>query len=250
MSEKTNNWNALIVALLGLVGVLVAALIGLMGSQRAATELSISATMTAETRQSLTSIPTAQATAIASDAPPLPMPEPIVENQPGIETLTHTQLAGLFQVPQYRIIRMNVAKVEILDFPLKPEYQIDEYGYIVSQDGERANAPLDDLMDIDKDVWQKFLGPVSWTLPTSSETGYCTVGIWAGGGNGEWSGTLRFAQSGALPIKMEAAPRAWITCSPTPVENWACIEAQMHVAEPDVPRYCWDESQSNWLRIR
>lgn len=53
MSEKTNNWSAVIVALLGLVGVLVAALIGLMGSQKAATELSISATMTAEARVSV-----------------------------------------------------------------------------------------------------------------------------------------------------------------------------------------------------
>ncbi len=74
MSEKTNNWSAVIVALLGLVGVLVAALIGLMGSQKSAVELSISATMTAEA-----SLVTALAPTIT---PILHLPEAPMTNTP------------------------------------------------------------------------------------------------------------------------------------------------------------------------
>lgn len=247
-TQKDSSQNKLLLAIIGLLAIIILFLLGwkITKVQFFGVELAPPATST--------SIPT-----LTPQAPPSSIPQQ-VEQQPivtqpfvptslsmPIETMNLQELANLFGVSKNRIIRTASTKIEILDYPLKSEYEQDEQGYVI-KGGQRVTDDVDYLMNIDTGVWQNFLGSINWHIPTIETTGFCKIKIWAGGKSGQWSYTLRYAQSGDDSIYIESAPRAWIDCEQNPNENWA-FESAQNAQGADNGIYYWNDTTSQWVKV-
>ena len=135
MNNSSNNWAIIVVALIGLIGVIITAILARESGERAAIEVAIAATMTAETKNATppTVIPT-ELPLFATLLPELPTPIDIsdqtlvpTENQPVSSKLTIEW--GILEA-YFNISQVHIEKQKFKD-PLGKIYEADVLAFTV-----------------------------------------------------------------------------------------------------------------------
>lgn len=213
-----------------------------------------------------TNIPTPSATPVPTNTNPPPTPTKLP-----ISSLNRLTILSLFKIPRETltsvdrldtIIRPSRSSsiVIIPNYPLLPQYTLDDYGYI-SENGQAINiSPYGDIgkyLDIDYGTWRNYLGVFDFVIPADETIQFCGFYTRSEVGGLEWQDAQRFIYSADIGVNNFKIERvSWVEikdCSNTPIVDWAWARKNAEGAAASTTTdsvYYWDKVSNSWVKLK
>lgn len=271
MSEKqTNSSGQIIAAIIGATAVCIAATIGLLqplvsrwADNNFPTNTPFVSTITPIVI-STNFVPTALPSEIPT-IPPTVIPTP---TKISIDSLNRLEILTWFQIPRktltnvdrldviYRQSRSS-SLVTIPDYPLLPQYTLDDYGYLFDN-GQSFDYPIGNnvgkLLNIDYERWQIYLGVFDFVIPADKNLQFCGFFIRSSQYGLNWDSAQRYIYSGDLTSEFKIERASWVDikdCYDVPSNDWAKRNAQNAASSSTTDSvYYWDKSSNTWVQLK
>ena len=185
-----------------------------------------------------------------------------------INSLNRLAILTLFQIPRKtltNIDRLDVtyrqsrssSLVTIPDYPLLPQYTLDDYGYLFDN-GLPFDYPIGNnvgnLLNIDYERWQNYLGVFDFVIPVDKNLQFCGFFIRSSQYGLNWESTQRFIYSDDITSDFKIERASWVDikdCYDTPSNNWAKRNAQNAASSATTDSvYYWDKSSNTWVQLK
>jgi len=147
--------------------------------------------------------------------------------------------------------------VTIPDYPLLPQYTMDDYGYLFEH-GIPFNYPIGnnvgELLNIDSGTWKNYLGVFDFVIPVKTDLQSCGFFIRSSQGGVNWESSQRFIYSGDITSEIKIERASWVDikdCYDYPFDGWAKRNAQNAAASSTTDSvYYWDKSSNTWVQLK
>jgi hypothetical protein len=185
-----------------------------------------------------------------------------------INSLNRLAILTWFQIPRetltsvdrldviYRQSRSS-SLVTIPDYPLLPQYTLDDYGYLFDN-GQSFDYPIGNnvgnLLNIDYERWQNYLGVFDFVIPADKNLQFCGFFIRSAQYGLNWDSTQRFIYSDDITSDFKIERASWLDikdCYDVPSNNWAKRNAQNAASSSTTDSvYYWDKSSNTWVQLK
>ncbi len=144
--------------------------------------------------------------------------------------------------------------VIIPNYPLLPQYTLDDYGHLY-ENGQSSllSPPLGEILNVDIGKWENYLGVFNFVIPTDKNLQFYGLYIRSEGGGLNWQDSQRFVYSADVLNGFEIERASYVEiqdCSDTPNNDWAKENARSAAASSTNDSvYYWDKLLNTWVQV-